>query len=41
MQWLYKETDLNECYPSLGGTGGTLFAQHYSCPAVLRCSVHW
>ena len=28
-----------ECYPSLGGTGGTLFAQHYSCPAVLRCSV--
>lgn len=29
-----------ECYPSLGGTGGTLFAQHYSCPAVLRCSVH-
>ena len=28
-----------ECYFSLGGTGGTLFAQHYSCPAVLRCSV--
>ena len=29
-----------ECNPSLGGTGGTLFAQHYSCPAVLRCSHH-
>ena len=29
-----------ECYLSLRGTGGTLFAQHYSCPAVLRCSVH-
>ena len=28
-----------ECNPSLGGTGGTLFTQHYSCPAVLRCSV--
>ena len=27
------------CNPSLGGTGGTLFTQHYSCPAVLRCSV--
>lgn len=24
-----------ECYPSLGGTGGTLFTQHYSCPAFL------
>ena len=28
------------CNPSLGGTGGTLFTQHYSCPAVLRCSMH-
>lgn len=27
------------CNPSLGGTGGTLFTQHYSCPAVLRCSI--
>ena len=24
-----------ECNPSLGGTGGTLFTQHYSCPAFL------
>ena len=28
-----------ECNPSLGGTGGTLFTQHYSCPAVLRCYI--
>ena len=27
------------CNPSLGGTGGTLFTQHYSCPAVLRCYI--
>ena len=28
-----------ECNLSLGGTGGTLFTQHYSCPAVLRCYI--
>ena len=27
------------CNLTLGGTGGTLFAQHCSCPAVLRCYI--
>ena len=28
-----------ECYSSLGGDRGHPFAQHCSCPAILRCSV--
>ena len=27
------------CNLTLGGTGGTLFAQHCSCPAVSRCYI--
>ena len=28
------------CNLTLGGTGGTLFAQHCSCPAVSRCYIY-
>jgi len=28
-----------ECYSSLGGERGHPFAQHCSCPAILRCSI--
>ena len=30
---------IKECYFSLGGDRGHPFAQHCSCPAILRCSV--